>query len=253
MEKVSTLRELNLRGSTYVFILSLESGQTDELQRTLNSAFEKFGDEGGLTVRAVRATPKARGGTQRELEGKHWSPHILKRFKSERKPVLTIIKTNFSEFDPNNDDWRIIWFGDARQPRNSIPELFSALQRDFDLGRDPLKFYLNPEKDKAPFGRISGPKSIDAAVRQKKGGRPGILDQDNGLLETLDSLLKRGFVSDLEHGWKMRLATEVCEANPGLKETFKLKSVYKAMVKAGVFAEAERSIKLAQKYTTKKR
>ncbi len=100
MEKVSTLHAVNLRNSKYVFILSLESEQKDDLQRALNAAFEKFGDEGGLSVSAVRATSYGRAAFDRELKDKLWPLPIRKRLKSESAPALVVLENYFDEFDP---------------------------------------------------------------------------------------------------------------------------------------------------------
>ncbi len=140
MEKVSSLSHLALRGSQYIFLLVGESRQKDDLQKALDASFETFGDEGGQPIRAVRATRGHHLGIFNELRAKRWPKEIKTRLREEREPFLVIIKSDFRLFDPQEDDWRIVWLGDARTPRNSIPGLLGAFTRAIEYDDDVFAY-----------------------------------------------------------------------------------------------------------------
>ena len=238
MEKVSTLRELNLRGSRYLFILSQERRHGGDLQETLDKKFDKFGDIGGLPVRAVRATKIGRNRVQRELEKKAWPSAIKARLKSDADPILVVIEADFSGFDPTKDDWRIIWLGDARQPSNSIPNLLDAFQTSVERNQGPFAYLdslPSAGTGMAPFGRVSGPKSLGTDRRGRREGRPSILDPEYGLRESVHQILRSDVGGEIRNGSKLSFAERVYKANPMIERTFaSSRSVYNAMRRAGL-------------------
>ncbi len=146
MEKVSSLSHLALRRSQYIFLLVGESHQKDTLQKALDASFEAFGDEGGQPIRAVRATRGHHRDIYAELQAKRWPKEIKSRIRSERQPILVIINSDFKLFDPQDDDWRIVWLGDARTPGNSIPHLLRAFTRAIEYDEDVFAYSIRRNK-----------------------------------------------------------------------------------------------------------
>jgi len=242
MEIVSTLDQLTLRGSTYIFILVRERNLKGELQKALDRWFEEFGRKGGLAVRAVRATEESRDAVHFQLRRKPWPEKIRHRIKTEEMPFLVIIKSDFDEFRPEEDDWRIIWLGEAKNPRERIPNLLYAFDRDIKGGRNLFEWLdsISSATGLSPYGGISSPHALDPTKRDKKIGRPGVFDLEYGATETIDAIVRDWTNSDaeiprLKHGWKMEFAREMRKRNRSLKDNFNEKSVYNRLMKSKKF------------------
>ena len=247
MEKVSSLSHLALRGSQYIFLLVGESHQKDNLQKALDASFEAFGDEGGQPIRAVRATRGHRRDIYAELQAKRWPKEIKSRIRSERQPFLVIIDSDFGLFDPQDDDWRIVWLGDARAPGNSIPGLLSAFTRAIVYDEDVFAYLdglSSPGTGLSPYGGVSSPHTLTSAKRNKKVGRPGIFDLEYGATETIDAIVRDWTNSDaevprLKHGWRMKFVREMRKRNRSLRDSFGEKTVYDRLIKSKVFKDIQ--------------
>ena len=250
MEKVSSLSHLALRGSQYIFLLVGESHQKDGLQKALDASFEAFGDEGGQPIRAVRATRRHRRDIYTELQARRWPKEIKSRIRSERQPFLVIIKSDFRLFDPQDDDWRIVWLGDARTPGNSIPRLLGAFTRAIEYDDDVFAYLdglPSPGSNLTQYGGISSPHGLDPTKRDKKVGRPGIFDPEFGATETIDAIVRDWTNSDtevsrLKHGWKSDFVREMRKTNQSLRDSFGEKSVYDRLMKSKEFENIERRL-----------
>ncbi len=117
---------------------------------------------------------------------------------------------------------------------------------------DYLDSQISLDTGLANFGGVSSSKRAGVATRQRRDGRPGILDPEYALRGTVGSLVKSGFVSDLKRGWKKNLADKARNTNPALSD-FTTESVYKAMAKAGVFVEVEQRINPSRSNEAKSR
>ena len=239
MEIVSTLDQLTLRGSTYIFILVRERNLKGELQKALDRWFEEFGRNGGLAVRAVRATEESRDAVHFQLRKKLWPEKIRHRIKTEEMPFLVIIKSDFDEFRPEEDEWRIIWLGEAKNPRERIPTLLDAFDRDIKGGRNLFEWLdsISSATGLSPYGGVSSPRALAPANRNKKVGRPGIFDLEYGAIETMDDIVRGWTKSDaeipqLKRGWKSDLVREMRKRNRSLRDNFSEKSVYGRVIKS---------------------
>ena len=250
MEKVSSLSHLALRGSQYIFLLVGESHQKDGLQKALDASFEAFGDEGGQPIRAVRATRGHRRDIYTELQARRWPKEIKSRIRSERQPFLVIIKSDFRLFDPQDDDWRIVWLGDARTPGNNIPGLLGVFTRAIEINDDVFAYLdrlSSPGTGLSPYGGVSSPHTLTSAKRNKKVGRPGIFDLEYGAAETIDDIVRDWTKSDAEiprlnHGWETDFAREMWKRNQRLLDNFSEKAVYNRLIKSKKFKRIKKRL-----------
>lgn len=249
MEIVSTLDQLTLRGSTYIFILVRERNLKGELQKALDRWFEEFGRKGGLAVRAVRATEESRDAVHLQLRRKLWPKNVRHRIKTEETPFLVIIRSDFDEFRPEEDEWRIIWLEEAKNPRERIPRLLDAFDRDIKGGRNLFEWLdsISSATGLSPYGGISSPHALDPTKRDKKKGRPGIFDLEYGATETIDAIVRDWTNSDTEvssmkHGWKMKFTREMRKRNRSLRDSFGEKSVYGRLMRSKKFENIERRL-----------
>ena len=250
MEIVSTLDQLTLRGSTYIFILVRERNLKGELQKALDRWFEAFGRKGGVAVRAVRATEEIRETFHLHLRRKLWPEETRHRIKTEELPFLVIIKSDFDEFRPEEDEWRIVWLGEAKNPKERIPTLLDAFDRDIKGGRNLFEWLddISSATGLSPYGGVSSPHTLASAKRDKKVGRPGIFDLEYGATETIDDIVRDWTKSDVEiprfkHGWRTDLVREMRKRNRSLRDNFSEKAVFDRLIKSKKF----RSIK--QRFT----
>ena len=249
MEWVSTLEQLTLRGSKYVFVLVREQNLKGELQKALDRWFEEFGKKGGQAVRAVRATEESRDTIHLQLRRKLWPGKIRHRIKTEELPFLVIIKSDFDEFRPEEDEWRIIWLGEAKNPRERIPTLLDAFDRDIKRTRNLFEWLDNVSSATglSPYGGVSSPHTHAPAKRDKKVGRPGIFDLEYGATETINEIVRDWIKSDAEitrfnHGWRTDFVGEMRKRNRSLRDNFNEKAVYDRLIKSKLFKGIQRRL-----------
>ena len=240
MQKVSTLERLPLSGSTYIFLLVGERDQKDELQRVLNESFEEFG-EGPLAIRAVRATRRGRRDVIHQVWQKPWSDQIRHRMLNDRDPFLMIFMKDFGGFDPGVDDWRIVWLGDARDPRNSIPRLLNAFTVDTERGLDLfawLDSVASSVDGQSVYGCISSPHAPHTTKRERQPGRPSMMLPEYGVRDTIERMISNEDVPPMLRGWKTEFAAWLKAKNGSLRE-FEVKSIADCLRKEGIFDEIE--------------
>lgn len=240
MDKVSTLERLLLRGSTYIFLQVGERDQRDELQRVLKESFDEFG-EGPLAIRAARATRRGRRDILHQVWQKTWSDQICHRMINERDPFLMIFMKDFRDFDPSVDDWRIVWLGDARNPRNSIPRLLDAFTTDTERGRDLFEWLdsvASPVDGQSVYGCISSPHAPHTTKRERRSGRPGMMLPEYGVRDTIERMISNRDIPPMERGWKTEFAAWLKIKNRSLRE-FDVKSIADCLRREGIFDEIE--------------
>jgi len=249
MEWVSTLIDVDLRGSRYIFILTGERQIANTLQSTLNEDFNEFGKTGGQPVRAVRATSGHHKDIYRELLEKRWQSEIDQRMRSEEEPFLVIIDSDFGPFDQQVDDWRIVWLGDAKNPKDNIPAMLDNFIRSIGRCEEVFAFLdrvTDPRTRLSKYGGVSSPQTPVAAKRRKKVGRPGIADPENGLSHTIDEIVadwsKTAGATQVAYGWKMRFVRQILKRNSNIREKYSEKSVYDGLMKSEQFEEIERRL-----------
>ncbi len=240
MDKVSTLEQLLLRGSTYIFLLVGERDQKDELQRVLNDSFEEF-SEGPLAIRAARATRRGRRDVLHQVWQKPWSDQIRHRMLNDHDPFLMLFMKDFSDFDPSVDGWRIVWLGDARNPRNSIPRLLNAFTMETERGTDLFKWLdskASPVNGQSEYGCISSPQAPHTTKREGKPGRPSMMLPEYGVRDTIERMISNEDVPFMLRGWKTEFAERLRRKNGSLRE-FEVKSIADCLRKEGIFDEIE--------------
>jgi hypothetical protein len=168
--------------------------------------------------------------------------------RDERQPFLVIIKSDFRLFDPQEDDWRIVWLGDARTPKNSIPGLLGAFTRAIEYDDDDVFAYLDglpsPGSNLTQYGGISSPHALDPTKRDKKVGRPGIFDSEYGTEETIKKIVEGwqrsgAEIPNFDGRWRMDFVREVLKRNRNLRVTFTGKAVYDRLMKDRVFKDIQ--------------
>jgi hypothetical protein len=234
-ERISTLEGVVLRSSKYIFFLVKENSQSTNLQRALKGGAELFGDKIKTMGRMIVASPAEWERVFSDIRNKSWPDQIVERMDSEASPFLVVVKKDFDAFDPDEDDWRIIWFSQARNPRDSIPSLFDALE--IELRRDQSLFgfldSIGEDTGLSVYGAISAPGRPTIIEREQKTGRPGVMDAEFGVEEWINNKLASGEVQDFSHGWQGKLVDQLLDDRPGLKESFKKKTVTDALRHAG--------------------
>jgi hypothetical protein len=240
MDKVSTLEQLLLRGSTYIFLLVGERDQKDELQRVLNDSFEEF-SEGPLAIRAARATRRGRRDVLHQVWQKPWSGQIRYRMLNDHDPFLMLFMKDFSDFDPSVDEWRIVWLGDARNPRNSIPRLLNAFTMETERGTNLFQWLdskASPANGQSEYGCISSPHAPHTTKREAKPGRPSMMLPEYGVRDTIERMIANGDIPPRLRGWKTEFAEWLKAKNKNLRE-FEAKSIADCLRKEGIYKEIE--------------
>jgi hypothetical protein len=116
------------------------------------------------------------------------------------------------------------------------------LENALRYGQDPFDYLDEQSKSgngRAAFGTVSSLQA-PAVVMQARGvGRPGILGDEYGVIETIDKMIEANEIPEIGRGWKIQLARQLQFKIPQLREGFSAKSISDALSDAGVFDRLE--------------
>ncbi|MDP7391992.1 MAG: hypothetical protein QGH07_09130, partial [Alphaproteobacteria bacterium] len=128
-EYVSEFCEVMLRGCKFILLLAKKAHDVTDIQKVLNKFSDTFGTNAKLDARLVRSHKETSEQTLYDIIHKPWPEQFEHRLRSTTSPFLLIIDTDFQLFDPQRDEWRLIWFYDLKAPRRSIERLLDAFLR----------------------------------------------------------------------------------------------------------------------------
>ncbi len=127
-EKVSAFWPVQIGRFKYLFFVINWNDFSNAITESLERNLETLGQEIGLQGKVVQAYKAARRETYEEVEKKEgWPYDVHARFDLEQYPFMLVIDTDFEQFDPQQNNWTIVWFSDFRENPDSIFEIFSAL------------------------------------------------------------------------------------------------------------------------------
>jgi len=245
VEKVSTLTNVNLSGSDYLFVVLNESDYDTEIQRVLGREIERLGGNLGAMVRVTR--PIRREASIRmlgQVREKPWPDEVLSRIESEQLPFILILQTDFAAFDPNTDNWFIVWLSSLRNTKKGISRLCDVFNRQFEADRDLVQF-LETKLDGAdpsfPLGVLSSRDHPTAVAPPKQTGKKtGILDPELGVKEALPELVAKCEITPPATGWQKCLAEQVRKWLQKRGHDFRSKSIYNVLAEAGEYEKIAR-------------
>lgn len=142
-EKVSAFWPVQMGPSRYLFFIVNWNDYSNSITESLEKNIATFGRDLGLQGTVIQAYENAKAQTFEEIKEKgNWPYDVHARFDSELYPFMVLINTDFATFDPENNEWAIVWFSDFSENPNSISEIFASLIRKMQRG-DSLFNYFN--------------------------------------------------------------------------------------------------------------
>ncbi len=246
-ETVSTLARASLRGVEYIFLLLNETPYQGEVQKALNATAESFGNRIGLKGSVISVNPeKSSDCWNEELCEKAWPQGVTERIGKEESPFLVIFQTDFLDFDPSQDDWRIVWFGQAKRARDNIPKLFQAFDKGLQRNEHPFEYLdrvRNPTNGHAPFGQVIGPgDNIDSDGTDDATVAPhNCLAEGWGLISEVIRIAQEEGLTSVD-GRKGHLVREACQRLHVRGFLFAPRSVTNALTRKNKWAEIEAAL-----------
>jgi hypothetical protein len=96
---------------SYLFILlGMQTRYLTEVREQLLRHVDAFGEDLGEGGKVVHAYESSKHQTFEEVCEKRWPDEVLRLLRDTLEPVMLIIDTSFADFDPEVDNWGIIWF-----------------------------------------------------------------------------------------------------------------------------------------------
>ena len=245
VEKVSTLTNVNLSGSDYLFVVLNESDYDTEIQRVLGGQIERLGGNLGAMVRVSR--PAGREASIRmlgQVRERPWPDEVLRRIEADQLPFILILQTDFAAFDPNTDNWFIVWLSSLKNRKTGISRLCDVFDRQIQADID-LYHFLETKFDGTdpsfPLGVLSSrdhPTTVSPP--KQKGKKIGILDPELGVKDALPEIVAKCEVQPLARGWQKCLAEQVRKWLQKRGRDFGSKSIYNVLLVAGEYEKIAR-------------
>jgi len=159
--RVSLFRPVKIGDFNYLFFIVGWTDYQTELKQEVRKQFDAFGADLGVTGKVVEAYDQRTQETFKEIKAKDWPTEFRHRLEREFNPLLLIIKTDFVAFDPNKDQWAVIWFSEYKDYAKDLPQLFHKLALMSHENEDIFKYLdkiarKNKLKRFARFGRLVG-------------------------------------------------------------------------------------------------
>ncbi len=170
-----------------------------------------------------------------EVRKKPWPDEVLRRIEAEHLPFILILQTDFDSFDPNTDNWFMVWLSSLRNPKTGISRLCDVFDREIGAGRDLFQFLktkIDGTDQSFPPGSLTSRDHLTpVAAPRTRGKKRGVLDHEFRLEEALPGLIAKEKIKVGKHGWKMALAKEARKylVNRGFDAGLQAKSVYGAL------------------------
>lgn len=127
-EKVTAFWPVEIGRFKYLFFVANWNDYSSSITESLEKNLEIFGKDLALKGKVIQSYKEAKGQTFEEVKTKKdWPYDVRARFDSELYPFMLIINEGFERFDPQANEWSIVWFSDFRDNPNSISEIFGTL------------------------------------------------------------------------------------------------------------------------------
>lgn len=141
-----------LLGGDYLFLLldflDYVSDRSEAIKDNLDAFGQQLGPKGWVVSVFERATEQA----LKDLKAKPWPDDVKRAFEDNPDAALLVITKDFAEFDPQEDPWAVIWFGD-HEP-STIYRLFNEVAKKVKHEED-LFGYLEQVGRRRGFRRLS--------------------------------------------------------------------------------------------------
>jgi hypothetical protein len=125
--RVGTLVDVGPRGGRYVFLLVEWNDYADRVRDELNHQADAFGLDLGPGAWYVRAFPQRMFEIAQQVIAKPWPADIAVRFDSDQEPIIVIFDRDWSEFDPREHPYAIIWLSDFSDDPHAVRPLLQQL------------------------------------------------------------------------------------------------------------------------------
>jgi hypothetical protein len=153
-EKVSSFLGVEIGELSYLFILlALQTRYLTEVREQLLRHVDAFGEDLGEGGKVVHAYEASRHQTFREVAEKRWPDEVHTLLRDTLEPVMLIIDKSFADFDPEVDNWGIIWFSTLESKPQSIPNVLHKLATLSRDGQDVFS-YLNALRRRERLGGV---------------------------------------------------------------------------------------------------
>jgi hypothetical protein len=189
-EQIATFFNARIGTANYLFLVTNNSAFDIEIRKALKRSVPKF----GATVAEKARISTIHDGSERrahtELLQKDWPADVRDSLDVHNSPFLVLINTDFKVFDPQSDDWFIIWLFALGQPKKAIPKMFDQLARVIVKNEHLFEFLEskieNPDRFLRPATIWSRQHSDGLAVPLRRGRTPIVREE---LLRMLDKLV----------------------------------------------------------------
>jgi hypothetical protein len=153
-EKVSSFVGVEIGDLSYLFILlAMQTRYLTEVREQLLRHVDAFGEDLGEGGKVVHAYESSKHQTFREVCEKRWPNEVLRLLWDTLEPVMLIIDGSFADFDPEVDNWGIIWFSTLESKPQSIPKVLHKLATLSRDGQD-IFAYLDTLRRRDRLGGV---------------------------------------------------------------------------------------------------
>jgi hypothetical protein len=153
-EKVSSFVGVEIGDLSYLFILlAMQTRYLTEVREQLLRHVDAFGEDLGEGGKVVHAYESSKHQTFREVCEKRWPNEVLRLLWDTLEPVMLIIDRSFADFDPEVDNWGIIWFSTLESKPQSIPKVLHKLATLSRDGQD-IFAYLDTLRRRDRLGGV---------------------------------------------------------------------------------------------------
>ena len=180
-EIVSSFLPVKAAAFEYIFLLCNESQYTTWIRNALDSNAALFGEDLGIKAKIVHAYQHQSRNVHKELCSKAWPKEIGERIIKEQDPFMLIVRTDFASFDPNQDEWRLLFLSDFRADPDSIARVFAQLAKLVREELDVFKWLdalqqqsLRESVTSLPKLEVARGEGAKQVRKRRPKGRPGV-------------------------------------------------------------------------------
>ena len=119
-EIVSSFFPVRIADFDYLFLLTNDRYCATQIKESLDEYTELFGEDISLKAKIVKAYQHQSIEAYNQICSKPWQKEIGERIAKEQNPFILIIRKDFASFDPNEDEWRILYLSDFEAHPDSI-------------------------------------------------------------------------------------------------------------------------------------
>jgi hypothetical protein len=145
--------DVDIGTKKYLFFIVTWNDYVTQVGEELDRQFVAFGEDLGITGSVIKAYKSAARESFLEVMEKSWPDEIRRKFDKEQDPFMIVIEKGFKDFEPDSDQWGIVWFSNFREKPGSIYRLFGALARKTRQGEDVLG-YLKAVSSKEKYKKL---------------------------------------------------------------------------------------------------